>query len=156
MQSITHKMLLALLGSTLLVLVLVSSISYYTQQSHEQEYWSAKRTVINSQLSVIFQEPVFAYDKPLIRGILDAVLKDNTIVSLQVLDHRNKILAQGSSSNIKADENFTTPLMWTDNSTIGAVKIGYSHNQVNERMNNALLEKSMALIITIILLVSIF
>lgn len=158
MQSITHKMLLALLGSTLLVLVFVSGISYYNQQSNEQHYWSEKRTVINSQLSVIFQEPVFAYDKPLIKAILDAVLKDNAIVSLRVLDHRDKVLAQGISANIKADESFTIPLLWTDKAKIGSVQIGYSHNQVNSRLSSALLEKSTALIVTIILLsiVSIF
>jgi len=152
MQSITQKMLLALVGSTILVLVLVSSFSYYSQKSNEQAYWQAKRTVVNSQLSVIFQEPVFAYDKPLIKATLNAVLKDAAIVSLKVLDQREKILAQGSSSSVKADENFTIPLLWTDKSTIGSVQIGYSHDLVNNRLTSALLEKSIALIVTIILL----
>jgi len=151
-------MLLALLSSTLLVLLLMSGISYYSQQSHEQQYWSEKQTIINSQLSVIFQEPVFAYDKPLIKGILDAVLKDNSIVSLKVLDHRDKVLAEGVSSNFEVDESISLPLIWTDNSKIGSVNIGYSHNQINTRLTSALLEKSSALVVTIILLsiVSIF
>ncbi|MCO4799808.1 MAG: methyl-accepting chemotaxis protein [Colwelliaceae bacterium] len=152
MQSITQKMLLALVGSTILVLILVSTTSYYAQKSHEQEYWNEKRSVINSQLSVIFQEPVFAYDKPLIKGILDAVLKDNAIVDLKVLDHRNQTLAQGTSREFKPDEQYTIPLLWTDKSKIGSVQIGYSHHIVNNRLNSALFEKSTALIITIILL----
>lgn len=145
-------MLLALVGSTILVLVLVSSFSYYSQKSNEQDYWQAKRKVVNSQLSVIFQEPVFAYDKPLIKGILNAVLKDATIISLKVLDQRDKVLAQGSSSKEAADENFTVPLLWTDKTKIGSVQIGYSHEMVNNRLNSALLEKCIALIVTIILL----
>jgi methyl-accepting chemotaxis protein len=152
MQSITQKMLFALVGSTIFVLILVSGVSYYNQESHEQKYWQEKRDVINSQLSVIFQEPVFAYDKPLIKGILDAILKDTAIVSLKVVDHRDKVLAHGSSRNSKADEQYTTPLMWTDGSKIGSVEIGYSHHVVNSRLNNALIEKSIALFITIILL----
>jgi len=152
MKSITQKMLFALVGSTIFVLILVSGVSYYNQESHEQKYWQEKRDVINSQLAVIFQEPVFAYDKPLIKGILEAILKDTAIVSLKVVDHRDKILAHGSSSNSKADEQYTTPLMWTDGSKIGSVQIGYSHHVVNNRLNNALIEKSIALLITIILL----
>ncbi len=152
MQSITHKMLFALVGSTIFVLILVSGISYYNQESHEKKYWQGKRDVINSQLGVIFQEPVFAYDKPLIKGILDAILKDTAIVSLRVVDHRDKVLAHGESSNSKTDEQYTTPLLWTDGSKIGSVEIGYSHHVVNNRLNNALIEKSIALFITIILL----
>ena len=151
-QSITQKMLLTLVGSTILVLVLVSSFSYYLQKSNEQDYWQDKRQVVNSQLSVIFQEPVFSYDKPLIESILNAVLKDASIVTLKVLDQRDKILAQGSSSNYSVDENFTIPLLWTDKTKIGSVEIGYSLNIVDRRLNSALLEKSIALLITIILL----
>jgi len=151
-QSITHKMLLALVGSTILVLFLVSSISYFVQKSDEQADWENKRSVINSQLSVIFQEPVFAYDKPLIKGILTAILKDNAITSLKVLDQRDKVLATGVSSSEKPDERLVLPLLWTDNSTIGSVHIGYSHELVNNRLNNALFDKFIALIVTIILL----
>ncbi len=158
MQSITQKMLFALVGSTTLVLVLVSSVSYFMQKSAEANYWQAKRTVVNSQLSVIFLEPVFAYDIILIKSTLEAVLKDAAITRINVLDQRNKVLAQGESSQSKADESVTIPLIWTDNTTIGSVEIGYSHEQVNNRLNNVLFEKSAALIVTIILigLVTIF
>ncbi len=158
MQSITQKMLFALVGSTTLVLVLVSSVSYFMQKSAEANYWQAKRTVVNSQLSVIFLEPVFAYDIILIKSTLEAVLKDAAITRINVLDQRNKVLAQGESSQSKADESITIPLIWTDNTTIGSVEIGYSHEQVNNRLNNVLFEKSAALIVTIILigLVTIF
>lgn len=158
MQSITHKMLFALVGSTILVLALVSSVSYFSQQASEKNDWENKRNVINSQLAVIFQEPVFAYDKPLIKGILEAMLKDSAIVSLKVLDHRSKVLAQGATTQLQADEQYTTPLLWTDNSKIGSVQIGYSHYLVNNRLNSALTSKLMALVITVTLLslVSVF
>jgi len=158
MQSITQKMLIALISATILVLALVSGVSYYTQKSLEQEYWAEKKNTMSNQLSVIFQEPVFAYDKTLVKSILDAVLKDVAISSLIVLDHRDKILAQGAIANKKADEQFTLPLLWTDKSKIGTVKIGFSQDIVNDRLDNALIEKVFALIITIILLavVSIF
>lgn len=152
MQSITQKMLFALVGSTILVLALVSSVSYFSQQASEQDDWEKKRDVINSQLSVIFQEPVFAYDKPLIKGILDAVLKDTSIVSLKVLDHRNKVLAQGATTQQQADEQFTIPLLWTDQSKIGSVQIGFSHYLINNRLNSALTAKLTALVITVVLL----
>ncbi len=152
MQSITQKMLLALVGSTVLVLMLVSGFSYYSQKSNEQAYWDEKRTVINNQLTVIFQEPVFAYDKPLIKSILDAVLKDSAVATLKVLDHRDKVLAQGTTLNKKADEQITLPLLWTDKSKIGSVQIGLSHQIVDSRLNSAMIEKLIALFITIILL----
>ncbi len=151
-QSITHKMLLALVGSTVFVLMLVSSLSYFSQKSTEQQSWQDKQSITNSQLSVIFQEPVFAYDKPLIKGILDAILEDKAIASLKVLDHRDKVLAQGNSAQQKVDETVTLPLLWTENSKIGSVQIGYSHEVIDGRLNAALVEKSTALIITIILL----
>jgi methyl-accepting chemotaxis protein len=152
MQSITQKMLLALIGSTIVVLMFVSGVSYFAQKSTEQDYWQDKRQVINSQLSVIFLEPVFAYDKPLIKATLEAVLKDAAITRISVLDQRKKVLAQGVSSQGKADESFTVPLIWTDNTTIGSVEIGYSHEQVNSRLTSALVEKLVALVVTIILI----
>jgi methyl-accepting chemotaxis protein len=152
MQSITQKMLLALIGSTIVVLMFVSGLSYFAQKSTEQDYWQDKRQVINSQLSVIFLEPVFAYDKPLIKTTLEAVLKDAAITGITVLDQRRKVLAQDVSSQDTADENFTVPLIWTDNTTIGSVEIGYSHKQVDSRLTSALVEKLAALIVTIILI----
>ncbi|MEW6992811.1 methyl-accepting chemotaxis protein [Colwelliaceae bacterium MEBiC 14330] len=152
MQSITQKMLFALVGATILVLVLVSSVSYFIQKSAEEDYWQAKRDVVNSQLSVIFLEPVFAYDIILIQATLDAVLKDEVITDITVFDQRNKVLATGGSSQGKADENVTVPLIWTDNTTIGSVRIGYSHEQVDNRLNNVLFEKTAALIVAIILI----
>jgi methyl-accepting chemotaxis protein len=152
MQSITQKMLLALIGSTIVVLMFVSGVSYFAQKSTEQDYWQDKRQVVNSQLSVIFLEPVFAYDKPLIKATLEAVLKDAAITRITVLDQRKKVLAQGVSSQDKADENFTVPLIWTDNTTIGSVEIGYSHMQVDSRLTSALVEKLAALIVTIFLI----
>ncbi len=152
MQSITQKMLFALVGATILVLVLVSSVSYFIQKSAEEDYWQAKRDVVNSQLSVIFLEPVFAYDIILIQATLDAVLKDEVITDITVFDQRNKVLATGGSSQGKADENVTVPLIWTDNTTIGSVGIGYSHEQIDNRLNNVLFEKSAALIVAIILI----
>jgi methyl-accepting chemotaxis protein len=152
MQSITQKMLLALIGSTIAVLMLVSSVSYFVQKSTEQDYWQEKRQVVNSQLSVIFLEPVYAYDKPLIKATLDAVLKDSAITRLTVFDQRKKVLAQSTSSQVKTDESFTIPLIFTDNATIGSVEIGYSYAQVDNRLSNALVEKSAALLVTIILI----
>ena len=151
MQSITQKMLFALVGSTILVLMLVSSASYFMQKSAEANYWQDKRAVVNSQLSVIFLEPVFAYDTILIKATLDAVLKDAAITHIKVLDQRSKVLAQGGNSQSQADESVTIPLIWSDNTAIGSVEIGYSHEQVNNRLSNALYEKSLALIVTIIL-----
>jgi methyl-accepting chemotaxis protein len=158
MQSITQKMLFALVGSTILVLMLVSSLSYFMQKSAEANYWQDKRAVVNSQLSVIFLEPVFAYDTILIKATLDAVLKDAAITHIKVLDQRSKVLAQGGNSQSKADESVTIPLIWSDNTAIGSVEIDYSHEQVNNRLSNALYEKSLALIVTIILvgLVTVF
>ncbi len=158
MQSITQKMLFALVGSTILVLVLVSSVSYFMQKSAEANYWQDKRAVVNSQLSVIFLEPVFAIDTILIKATLDAVLKDAAIIHIKVLDQRNKVLAEGGSLKNKADESVTVPLIWSDNTTIGSVEIGYSHEQFKNRLSNALFEKSLALLVTIILvgLVTVF
>ena len=124
MQSITQKMLFALVGSTILVLILVSSVSYFSQKTAEDDYWQDKRNVVNSQLSVIFLEPVYAYDKPLIKATLDAVLKDSAISSLKVLDQRNKSLAEGVNQNSNTDEKHTIQLIWNDNATIGSVEIG--------------------------------
>ena len=152
MQSITQKMLFALVGSTILVLILVSSVSYFSQKTAEDDYWQDKRNVVNSQLSVIFLEPVYAYDKPLIKATLDAVLKDSAISSLKVLDQRNKSLAEGVNQNSNTDEKHTIQLIWDDNATIGSVEIGYSHAQVDNRLSNALVEKSVALLVTIILI----
>jgi len=152
MNSITQKMLMALVSSTLLVLVLVSFTSYMVQKNSEINYWQDNTQVLNEQLKVILLEPVFAYDKPLIKSILEAIIKDASVVSVSVFDQRNKALGEVKSANSDTDESVTLPLIWEDKSQIGSVEIGYSQQGVMDKLNQAIVEKSLVLITTLILL----
>ncbi|WP_042144734.1 MULTISPECIES: methyl-accepting chemotaxis protein [unclassified Pseudoalteromonas] len=152
MNSITQKMLMALVSSTLLVLVLVSLTSYMVQKNSEINYWQDNTQVLNEQLKVILLEPVFAYDKPLIKSILEAIIKDTSVASVSVFDQRNKALGEVKSANSDTDESVTLPLIWEDKSQIGSVKIDYSQQGVMAKLNQAIVEKSLVLITTLILL----
>ena len=152
MNSITQKMLMALVSSTLLVLILVSLTSYMMQKNSEINYWQDNTQVLNEQLKVILLEPVFSYDKPLIKSILEAIIKDTSVVSVSVFDQRNKALGEVKSTNYDTDESVTLPLIWEDQSQIGSVKIGYSQQGVMDKLNQAIVEKSLVLITTLILL----
>jgi len=152
MKSITQKMLMALVSSTLLVLVFVSFTSYMMQKNSEINYWQDNTQILNEQLKVILLEPVFSYDKPLIKSILEAIIKDESVVKVAVFDQRNKALGTVSKQRGNLNEAVILPLIWEDKSQIGTVKINYSQQGVDDRLNQAIIEKSVALISTLILL----
>lgn len=152
MQSITKKVLFALIGSSFVILALGAIISYWIQSSNLQGSWDQQNQTLNEQIQVILQEPVFSYDKPLINGIIKALSKDLSITDITVYDQRKQVLASVKSSDNKSDITSQLPLTWTDNSEIGSATVGYTQQAVNSQLQTALLEKLVVLVITLAIL----
>ena len=150
MHSITKKVLIALIGATLVILLSASVFSYFMQQSTEYNNCDKNRKILDSQLQVILLEPVFSYDKALIDGIITALVKNEVISSIVVYDHRKKELGSAKSDdNFVSDENFNLPLNWKDNSVIGSISIGYNHQNVIARLDASLIKSIITLLVTL-------
>ncbi|MDN4503968.1 methyl-accepting chemotaxis protein [Alteromonadaceae bacterium BrNp21-10] len=152
MQSIMKKVLLALIGSTSVILLLSFTISYLMQSNNEHNSWDAEKKVFSEQIQVILQEPVFAYDQPLVEGIINALVKNESITEISVMDQRKKSIAQAKSSHLETQQKLTLPLVWSDGSEIGSVIVGFSQAAVNDRLNAALMEKLIQLLLVLAVL----
>lgn len=153
MHSITNKVLFALIGSTLVILMLVFGSSYLMQESQAYKGWDHNREVLDNQLQVILQEPVFAYDTALISSIIHVLVKNEAITDISVFDQREKALAKvKNDNNLKSDLRITLPLTWSDNSVIGSINVGYSHQSLINRLESSLHSRIITLIITLLLI----
>ncbi|MEZ8088131.1 hypothetical protein [Vibrio sp. 1S139] len=74
MNQITKKMVLLIAAVMLIVAAIALPIQFMINQSNVTDKSSQEIQRITSELSVILQEPVYAYDKTLILNIIEAYI----------------------------------------------------------------------------------
>jgi methyl-accepting chemotaxis protein len=154
MKSLSQKIILSLVVSTFVVLFVVTISSYLFQRNSELNDWGNTKQALTKQMLVIFQEPVYAYDKALVQNIVDAYLSDKRISRIQVFDQRNQTLGEGGKvdgSDYDEDQS-NIALNWSDNKTIGSVKVNFSRQTLISRLNSSVVEAIIAGGITLLLL----
>ncbi|MFA0350628.1 HAMP domain-containing protein, partial [Vibrio sp. 10N.222.55.C6] len=127
----------------LIVAAIALPIQFMINQSNVTDKSSQEIQRITSELSVILQEPVYAYDKTLILNIIEAYSNNDVIANIQVLDQNNNIL--GSVNPRDIDESSSMAISW-DSLPIGKVNVGFNHDVTNANLMN-----SMQLAISILL-----
>ncbi|MEZ8611131.1 methyl-accepting chemotaxis protein [Vibrio sp. 10N.222.51.C8] len=143
MNQITKKMVLLIAAVMLIVAAIALPIQFMINQSNVTDKSSQEIQRITSELSVILQEPVYAYDKTLILNIIEAYSNNDVIANIQVLDQNNNIL--GSVNPRDIDESSSMAISW-DSLPIGKVNVGFNHDVTNANLMN-----SMQLAISILL-----
>ncbi|MFQ3220796.1 MAG: methyl-accepting chemotaxis protein, partial [Paraglaciecola sp.] len=136
MKSLSQKIILSLVVSTLVVLCVVTLSSYLFQRTSELNDWENTKQALSRQMQVIFQEPVYAYDKVLVQNIVDAYLSDKQISRIQVFDQRNQTLGEGGMVDVSDydEDQSNIVLNWSDNKTIGSVKVNFSRQSLISRL----------------------
>ena len=153
MHSITKKILLALVIVTLSVLSMVYVVSYVIQNDTEEKVWQQSSETLHKQIQVILKEPTFAYDKILIGSLITALNTDIRIDGLTVYDHQNNMLGKvGKLTSSSGLVKTNLPIMWNDSDKIGSVDILLNDSVIKNRLNNAISEKIISLLISITLL----
>lgn len=152
MNSIAKKVMLTLMFAFIPLFLLVAGISYQLTNSNESTQWQHTQKNISNQLQVILQEPVYAYDKPLIKSIIDSFVEDQNLSNIQVLDHRNQLLGGTNQTILNATKEHVLPLLWGDKS-IGSVKLQFSNILTEQRIVSGVLNAVYALVITLALVI---
>ncbi|MCU4674275.1 methyl-accepting chemotaxis protein [Catenovulum sp. 2E275] len=121
------------------------------QTSSENERYENNKDAIVKQLKVILQDPVFSYDFPLIKSIIDAYMPDPIIAQVKVTDHRDKDMAE---TKLKQDIELDGNALWydingADGELIGKVKVAFSRSGVESRLASQWYEKIISMLVSL-------
>jgi len=152
MNSIAKKVMLILMFAFIPLFLLVAGISYQLTNNNESEQWQHTQKNISNQLQIILQEPVYAYDKPLIKSIIDSFVEDQNLSSIQVFDHREQLLGETNLTALNRNKRIVLPLVWSEKS-IGSVKVQFSDSLTEQRIISGVLNAIYALVITLALVI---
>lgn len=128
MNSIKQKSMVLLSLVTLFVMIVAFMATYYVAKNYLDSSLQSDIKDTNQTLSIVLQEPVFAYDKALITNIIDSFVAYPHIQDIQVFDHRNKILATASSDEMASMgglKSYAVDVIWSGDKKVGSLKIDY-------------------------------
>ncbi|WP_391086951.1 methyl-accepting chemotaxis protein [Vibrio sp. NH-UV-68] len=128
MNSIKQKSMTSLSLVTLVVMTVAFISTYYVAKGYLDKSLQSDITDTNQTLSIVLQEPVFAYDQALITNIIDSFVAFPHIQSIQVSDHRNKALATASAeeeASMTELETQTVDVFWGGDKKVGSLEIEY-------------------------------
>jgi len=152
MNSIAKKVMLILMFAFIPLFLLVAGISYQLTNNNESEQWQHTQKNISNQLQIILQEPVYAYDKPLIKSIIDSFVEDQNLSNIQVFDHRDQLLGETNQIVLNRNKQIVLPLLWSEKS-IGSVKVEFSDTLTEQRIFSGVLNAIYVLVITLALVI---
>ncbi len=89
MNSITNKVLLAVFITTAMVLCVISISSFYYLKNTEETKFEQQITDVSKQLNTLLNDPIFSYDLPVLKKIIDSYYPDTSISSIRVEDQKN-------------------------------------------------------------------
>ncbi|PFG46195.1 methyl-accepting chemotaxis protein [Vibrio sp. ES.051] len=128
MNSIKQKSMALLSLVTLVVMIVAFMATYYVAKGYLDKSLQSDIIDTNQTLSIVLQEPVFAYDQALITNIIDSFVVYPHIESIQVADHRGKILATANADEAAAKHVLNSQIVdvfWGEDKKVGALSIEY-------------------------------
>lgn len=141
MKSITTKSMTLLSSVSLIVMVLVFGTSYWQATSYFEAQEEAHMLESSEALSVVVQEPIFAYDKALIGNILKAFVDYPYIHEIKAFDHRGKPLAAEieEASAPSSNKLYTQeiPIKWDGDQVIGKLEVNFRLDSYDTLRNAA-------------------
>jgi methyl-accepting chemotaxis protein len=151
-QSIAKRIAVSLVITIVVVLGLISVVSYFMTASAENKNYKHNIKTLETQLSVILEEPVFAYDKELINKIIKSYLPLKEISSIKVTDHRDIEFGKVVNPENQEETNRTIKLTDTDGNHTGNIIVGFSKDAVRSQLAVLVSEKLITLVISSLLL----
>ena len=133
-----------------IVMVIVTAVALPTQYIITKNKITAEfvelQASIENDLKVILQEPIYAYDKPLVQAIIDAYAQKSEISTIRVSDQNRKILAE---VKLRTSEfSVSNEIVW-DKLPIGSIEIGFNQNAMRAELTN-MTQTSSFIILTMI------
>ncbi|MDG3086021.1 methyl-accepting chemotaxis protein [Vibrio hannami] len=129
MNSIKYKSMIFLSAITLLVMVVIMTASYQLVTNYYDEAFEKQAVEADNTLSVVLQEPIFAYDSELAGDILTSFVAFPYIHAIKAYDHRDKLIAEATESSAKpADSQLVShskEVVWGGSKVVGKIEVTY-------------------------------
>lgn len=129
MNSITFKILIAVTLAVTLVLATFAVSSYMELRKQQNIHYSKTIREIDQQLQVIMADPIFSYDLPVLKKIIDAYIPNEIIARIQVVDQLDREMV-AITSDRSIDTTQSLDIKYNDNKLIGKIKIAYSRDSI--------------------------
>lgn len=129
MQSIKQKSMVTLSLVSLAVMVVVFGFGYFATSQYFEEQLEKDMRDTNQALSIVMQEPIFAYDNELTKDILTSFVAYPHILKIEAFDHRGKAIANAVDKEADAQPHDISKakvaITWEGKKEIGYLQVSY-------------------------------
>jgi|GEM_PF-6754553 len=130
MNSLTLKILLAVIAAMTVVLGLGTSASYYYTKNQAYAKFEKNVQDTTSQLSAIIKEPTYSYDMPVLDKIIHSYKEYNHIAAISLVDQTKKDMS--SITTDRTPFKTTTTVMLYNKKPIGELRIEFSKKHIDD------------------------
>ncbi|HEY7771712.1 MAG TPA: methyl-accepting chemotaxis protein [Marinagarivorans sp.] len=148
MNSITFKVLTAVLGSIFAVLSSVALISYLSLTASETTAFGQQMADTNKQLEIIMADPIFSYDLAALQRILDSYKPNPLIANIIVQDQKSRLMVSTTTQRTVSDTN-QIPVFYTGGKKVGTIVVSYSRDKMDAVLSGKITEVVINLLITL-------
>ena len=129
MQSIKQKSMVTLSLVSFAVMLVVFGFSYFATSQYFDEQLEKEIRDTNQALSIVMQEPIFAYDNELTEDILSSFVAYPHILQIEAFDHRGKAIASAVDKAANAEPHDISKakvaILWEGKKDIGYLQVSY-------------------------------
>lgn len=129
MQSIKQKSMVTLSLVSLAVMVVVFGFGYFATSQYFDDQLEKDMRDTNQALSIVMQEPIFAYDNELTKDILTSFVAYPHILKIEAFDHRGKAIANAVDKEADAQPHDISKakvaITWEGKKEIGYLQVSY-------------------------------
>lgn len=129
MQSIKQKSMITLSLVSLAVMLVVFGFSYFATSQYFDEQLEKDMRDTNQALSIVMQEPIFAYDNELTEDILSSFVAYPHILKIEAFDHRGNAIASAVDQKANAQPHEVSKakvaITWEGKKDIGYLQVSY-------------------------------
>lgn len=129
MQSIKQKSMITLSLVSLAVMLVVFGLSYIATSQYFDEQLEKDMRDTNQALSIVMQEPIFAYDNELTEDILSSFVAYPHVLRIEAFDHRGNTIASAVDKEANTQSHDISrakvAITWEGKKDIGYLQISY-------------------------------
>lgn len=151
MNTITSKLLIAILSSIAIVLCAISVVSYQHLKQKELDYYQSTTKNIGEQLKIILADPIFSYDLEELQHAIDSYKPNPLIAGIKIDDQKNRLMVAMETARSR-DYTQELPVLYEGNKNIGTISVSYSKDQIHAILQGKIFETFINAMITLAIL----
>ncbi|PCK09850.1 MAG: hypothetical protein COA42_02000 [Alteromonadaceae bacterium] len=149
MNSITNKILVAVLVSTTIILSIISISSYLLLESQERTRFKEETQNLSEQLQVIMNDPIFSYDLPVLEKIVNSYKPNPFIAKIEVIDQKQRPMVEINNNKEFLFDTVELPIHHDNNKLVGTILVTYALDSTNSILSRKITEILINSVITL-------